>query len=46
MRRLAAESGRPVTFVLNQNNADPELWRRLLDNAAEAVASGVDVRPR
>ena len=33
MRRLAAETGRPVTFALNQNNADPDQWRKLLDLA-------------
>lgn len=31
MRRLAAETARPVTFVLTQNNADPTAWRRLLE---------------
>src|SRR5205807_1291477 len=46
MRRLAAATGRPVTFALNQNNADPLLWRRLLDLAAEAVAAGAPVRPQ
>jgi N-acyl-D-aspartate/D-glutamate deacylase len=46
MRRLAAETGRPVTFALNQNNADPDLWRKLLDLAAEAVADGAPVHPQ
>jgi N-acyl-D-amino-acid deacylase len=46
MRRLAAETGRPVTFALNQNNADPDQWRKLLDLAAEAVAAGAPVRPQ
>jgi N-acyl-D-amino-acid deacylase len=46
MRRLAAETGRPVTFALNQNNADPDQWRKLLDLAAEAVAEGAPVRPQ
>ena len=41
MRRLAAAIGRPVSFALTQNNADPEAWRRLLDLAAEAAAAGV-----
>jgi N-acyl-D-aspartate/D-glutamate deacylase len=46
MRRLAAEVRRPVSFALNQNNADPVLWRRLLDLAADAVAAGAPVRPQ
>lgn len=36
MRRLAAETGRPVVYGLTQNNADPDLWRRLLDLTAAA----------
>ena len=33
MRRLSAAIGRPVTFALNQNNNDPDAYRRLLDLA-------------
>src|ERR1700741_3906761 len=29
MRRLAAATGRPVTYALNQNNNDPDAWRKL-----------------
>jgi N-acyl-D-aspartate/D-glutamate deacylase len=46
MRRLAAATGRPVTFALNQNNADPEAWRRMLDLSAAAAAEGAQVRPQ
>jgi N-acyl-D-aspartate/D-glutamate deacylase len=46
MRRLAAAVGRPVTFALNQNNADPELWRTLLDLAGDAIAAGAPVHPQ
>lgn len=46
MRRLAAESGRPVSFALNQNNADPDQWRKLLDLVTEANAEGAPVRPQ
>jgi N-acyl-D-aspartate/D-glutamate deacylase len=46
MRRLAAESGRPVSFALNQNNSDPDQWRKLLDLAADAVAARAPVRPQ
>jgi N-acyl-D-amino-acid deacylase len=46
MRRLAGAIGRPVTFALSQNNADPTSWRRLLDLADQARADGVPVRPQ
>lgn len=46
MTRLAAEVGRPITFALNQNNADPGQWRKLLDLAADALAAGAPVRPQ
>ncbi len=46
MRRLAAATGRPVTFALTQNNADPTAWRRQLELAAQAAAEGVPVRPQ
>ncbi len=46
MRRLAARTGRPVSFVLNQNNSDPDQWRKLLDLAAEAWADGIPLRPQ
>jgi N-acyl-D-aspartate/D-glutamate deacylase len=46
MRRLAGAIGRPVTFALSQNNADPGSWRRLLDLAGQARADGVPVRPQ
>src|SRR3984885_5645288 len=39
-RRLAAEIGRTVTFVLTQNRADPDAWRRMLDLTSEAAADG------
>ncbi len=46
MRRLAARTGRPVSFVLNQNNSDPDQWRKLLHLAAEAWADGIPLRPQ
>jgi N-acyl-D-aspartate/D-glutamate deacylase len=46
MRRLSAAIGRPVTFALSQNNADPGSWRRLLDLCSAAQADGVPVRPQ
>jgi N-acyl-D-amino-acid deacylase len=46
MRRLAGEVGQPVSFALNQNNSDPDQWRKLLDRAADAAAAGAPVRPQ
>ena len=46
MRRLAAETGRPISFALNQNNNDPDQWRKLLELATEALAEGVPIRPQ
>ncbi len=46
MRRLSAAIGRPVTFALNQNNADPGSWKRVLDLCSAARADGVPVRPQ
>jgi N-acyl-D-amino-acid deacylase len=42
MRRLAAETGRPVTFALTQNNNDPAAWRELLELSSQAPG----VRPQ
>ncbi len=46
MRRLSKAIRRPVTFALNQNNSDPDAYRRLLELAAAASADGVAVRPQ
>jgi N-acyl-D-amino-acid deacylase len=46
MQRLSAAIGRPVTFALSQNNADPGSWRRLLDLSAVAADRGLLVRPQ
>jgi N-acyl-D-amino-acid deacylase len=46
MRRLSKAVGRPITFALLQNNADPGQWRRLLALAGQAAADGVAVRPQ
>jgi N-acyl-D-amino-acid deacylase len=46
MQRLSAAIGRPVTFALSQNNADPGSWRRLLDLSAVAADRGLPVRPQ
>jgi N-acyl-D-aspartate/D-glutamate deacylase len=46
MVRLSAAIGRPVSFALTQNNAEPDQWRRLLDLVGAANARGADVRPQ
>jgi N-acyl-D-amino-acid deacylase len=46
MRRLAAATGRPVTFALNQNNNDPDAWRKLLELAGEAARDGAPISPQ
>src|SRR5260370_5989270 len=46
MRRLAAATGRPVTFALNQNNNDPSAWRKLLEFSAEAARDGAPISPQ
>ena len=46
MRRLAAETGRPVTFALLQHDIDPDQWRRMLDLALEVHDEGVPIRPQ
>ena len=46
MRRLSAETGRPVTFAMVQVDAAPDLWRELLDVSAKAVEEGAQVFPQ
>src|SRR3954454_8186765 len=46
MRRLADAIGRPVTYALSQNNADPDSWKRLLDMSGQAAADGIPIRPQ
>ncbi len=46
MRRLSAEIQRPVTFALLQNEAEPELWRELLQQSIEAADAGAQLRPQ
>jgi N-acyl-D-amino-acid deacylase len=44
MRRLSAETGRPVTFALAQHNRAPEQWRELLQLAESATGEGAALR--
>ena len=46
MRRLSAETGRPISFGLSQHNLAPEAWRETLRLVEEANATGSDLRPQ
>jgi len=46
MRKLAAETGRPITYGFLQHDVAPRDWERLLEIAAEADADGVPLRPQ
>jgi len=46
MVRLSRSTGRPVSFALTQNNAEPTQWRRLLDLVGAANGAGANVRPQ
>jgi len=46
MRRLSAETGRPVTFALLQVDSAPELWRELMEASRQAVEDGADLWPQ
>ena len=43
MVRLAAETQRPVSFTMIQTQSAPDLWRKQLDLAGDAVANGIPV---
>jgi N-acyl-D-amino-acid deacylase len=43
MTRLAAETQRPVSFTMIQTQSAPDLWRKQLDLAGDAVANGIPV---
>jgi N-acyl-D-aspartate/D-glutamate deacylase len=46
MRRLGAETGRPVSFALSQHEVDKEQFRRILALCREANAQGSTLRPQ
>ena len=46
MRKLAAETGRPITFGFLQHDVAPDDWRRLLDVVTDATADGIPLRPQ
>ncbi|MDB5447585.1 MAG: amidohydrolase [Phenylobacterium sp.] len=43
-RRLVAETGRPMSFTLNQKHNDPDGWRRLLELTEQANADGLRIK--
>ena len=43
-RRLVAESGRPMSFTLNQKHRDPDGWRQLLALTEQASNDGLPIR--
>jgi len=44
MRRLAAASGRPLSFSLMQKHRNPRGWKRVLELTREANAAGLEMR--
>jgi N-acyl-D-amino-acid deacylase len=46
MRKLAGETGRPITYGFVQHDVAPDDWKRLLEAAGEAHADGVPLRPQ
>ncbi len=46
MRKLSAQTGRPISFGLSQHNHAPEAWREVLRLVDEAIADGADLRPQ
>jgi len=46
MRRLSAEFGLPVSFLILQSMGMPDLWRELMDACVEAEADGAVLRPQ
>ncbi|MEQ8248761.1 MAG: amidohydrolase family protein [Alphaproteobacteria bacterium] len=46
MRKVAAETGVPVTFLFGQNNKAPDAWREMLKECEAAAAAGARVYPQ
>ena len=44
LRRLAEESGRPVTFSIGTGNEGPHAWPQLLEQLSEANAAGLTIK--
>jgi len=46
MRRVAKQTGCPITFLLGQAHDYPEVWRGVLDACTDAVAEGAPLYPQ
>lgn len=46
MRRLSAQFGLPVSFLVLQSDGEPDLWRELMDACVDAEADGALLRPQ
>jgi len=46
MRRVSAETGRPITFALVQLNVEPDHWKRVFELSEEAVKEGAQLFPQ
>ncbi|HEX2892236.1 N-acyl-D-amino-acid deacylase family protein [Vineibacter terrae] len=44
VRRLVAQSGRPLSFSLGQRHSEPHAWRKLLELTDAAVREGLSIR--
>ena len=44
MRRIVAESGRPLWFLLTRWDHEGDKWKRMLNHTAKAAADGLDIR--
>jgi N-acyl-D-amino-acid deacylase len=46
MRKVAEETGRPVTFALLQHDLAPDAWKEMLALSDEAASEGIPLRPQ
>jgi N-acyl-D-aspartate/D-glutamate deacylase len=44
LRGLVAETGRPMSFTLNQKHSDADGWRKILGLVEEATADGLPIK--
>jgi N-acyl-D-aspartate/D-glutamate deacylase len=42
-KRMSAESGRPISLTVEQQDARPEWWLQLLDGITQAQSEGIDM---
>ncbi len=46
IRRVAEATGTRISFLMNQHEADPTQWERMIELARRAWTDGLDVRPQ